>query len=738
VADAGGPREIDGAGQLGNERQHLAHRGRRVMAQRHIERLGGDVLLRPVGHRPFDAGGDRFDDRGMKEPGLGRNGQRVRQALGLFGSNVETENLDGDETVTGRLVGPEDGTKRPDADLVQHPEGAESGRRCECRRVVSTQLLELLEAGSLECYTNLRGRSRRPNGPVTHLDSFASPLREYEAVAHVEEGAQPRRAAGGQDSCTGIEFGQLPWARPLATEYARNFAQVAPLYAGDPSSPEAWRTAIARAQQHPRQREAIGDLLLAQQARRAAPPEARAAATLLKHPDTVAVVTGQQAGSFGGPLFTLLKAITAIQLAQRTAAEHKVAAVALFWVDAEDHDWEEVRTSTVLDGNLRPRDIEFPAFEGAGRLPIAGLKMDDRVSAAIDELQAALAPSDFTSWVVDSARAAWRPGTGMADAFATWLETLLGPHGLVVFESSDPAAKPFVADLFARELQFPGRTSALAAEAGQQLAARGHQPQVVPQPDSVALFRMDGGRTPVRRRGDELVIGDAAFAPAALAAEAVEHPERFSPNVLLRPVVQDALFPTICYVAGPSELAYLGQLKGVYEHFGVPMPLMYPRASATLVDSATRRFLAKYDLHIEDLRQQDEAALNRLLESQLPAQVEEALGEADAALRRTLARVIEVVPAVDPTLAGAAKTTLGKIEHDLRSLHGKVIQAAKKKDETLRRQFVRAQSQVFPTGHPQERTLSVVFFLNRYGPALVDRLLEELPLEMGSHWLITI
>jgi uncharacterized protein YllA (UPF0747 family) len=101
-------------------------------------------------------------------------------------------------------------------------------------------------------------------------------------------------------------------------------------------------------------------------------------------------------------------------------------------------------------------------------------------------------------------------------------------------------------------------------------------------------------------------------------------------------------------------------------------------------------------------------------------------------------RVIEVMPAVDPTLAGAAKTTLGKMEHDLQSLHGKVIQAAKKRDETLRRQFVRTQAQIFPNGHPQERTLGVIFFLNKYGPGLIDRLLDELPLEMGKHWIITV
>ena len=118
--------------------------------------------------------------------------------------------------------------------------------------------------------------------------------------------------------------------------------------------------------------------------------------------------------------------------------------------------------------------------------------------------------------------------------------------------------------------------------------------------------------------------------------------------------------------------------------------------------------------------------------------MDDALSQALEAIQHSMSRVVEAMPAVDATLAGAAKTTLGRMEHDLKSLHGKVIQAAKKRDETLRRQFVRTQAQIFPAGHPQERTLGVVFFLNRYGPALVDRLLAELPLEMGRHWILTI
>ena len=557
---------------------------------------------------------------------------------------------------------------------------------------------------------------------------FPKALREYEAVSHPDDEA----------SCRGIDLRRLGWARPLAGEYVHNFQNVASLYAGDPARPDAWTAAIARAQRQARQRDGVATVLRTQQERREAPPEARAAAARLQDPRTVAVVTGQQAGAFGGPLFTLLKAITAIQLARRTETTHGVGAVAVFWVDAEDHDWDEVRSTTVLDGSLQPRTVSIPKLDGAGRLPIASLTLDERIEATIDELRSALAPSDFTDWVIDGARAAWQPGVGMAGAFARWLESMLGDSGLIVFESADAAAKPFVADLFARELQFAGRTSALAASAGRELSARGHQPQVTAQADSVALFQLDGTRTPIRRQGETLVVGERTATPAALAAEAVDHPERFSPNVLLRPVVQDTLFPTVCYVAGPSELAYLGQLRGGYEHFGVPMPLMYPRATATLIDSATKRFLNRYDVQIEDLQPQDESALNKLLQAQLPEEVEQALSDAESAMRRTLELLIEVVPAVDPTLAGAARTTLTKVEHDLRGLQNKVIQAAKKRNETLRRQFTRAQAQIFPLGHPQERTLGGVFFLNRYGPALVERLLQELPLEMGQHWVISI
>lgn len=537
-----------------------------------------------------------------------------------------------------------------------------------------------------------------------------------------------------------VDIRAYPGFRKLAADYAYRFDNVRDFYAGNPADPAAWRETIARVHAHSRTRDrhAVADAIAAQQQQRGAPPEARASAARLREASTVAIVTGQQAGLFGGPLFTLLKALTSIRLAARVRQEHGVAAVPIFWIDAEDHDWAEVAGVDVLDAEYARKTIRLPDPEGAGVLPVARLHLDESVSAAIDELAAALPPTEFTGSLLTRLRSAYRPGVGVSEAFGRWLEFTLGELGLVVYCSSDRATKPLVRQVFRREAQFPGTTGELAAAAGGQMVARGYRAQVEPHEGSLALFSLDAGRIPISVSDGRYAAGSRTFDLAGLLAEIDARPETFSPNVLLRPIVQDTLFPTVAYVAGPNELAYLGQLRAVYEHFGVPMPLMYPRGSATLLDSAGARFLKRYDVAIQALQAQDESALNHLLQAQLPAEVESAYHEAANAIEERLGRLIAAVPAIDPTLEGAARSLQGKVRHELQGLHHKIIHAAKRRDETLRRQFTRTRAQAFPGGHAQERTVGFVYYLNRYGHALLDRLLAELPLELGSHWVITI
>jgi bacillithiol biosynthesis cysteine-adding enzyme BshC len=535
-----------------------------------------------------------------------------------------------------------------------------------------------------------------------------------------------------------VDVRRLPWMRRLAVDYAFDYPRLAPFFAGDPSQPSAWSDAIRAARSFDRPRAEFAAVLVAQQGRRDAPPQAVEAARQLARPDTVAIVTGQQAGLFGGPLFTLLKAVTTIRLAERVAREHRTRVVPVFWIDAEDHDWEEVRSCAVLDADLDLITIEARPPEGAGERMVGALAWRDDIVDTVDALRVALPGTEFTDWVHELVRTSYQPGHGAADSFGRLLESLLGTTGLVVFDASDRAAKPFVAGLFVRELEQAGATALAAARAGAELVSRGYHMQVTPHADSAALFAIDRGRRAVRRSGEAFVLGDERIPAAELIARARRQPETFSPNVLLRPLVQDTLFPTICYVPGPNELAYLAQLKGVYEAFGVPMPLMQPRATATLLDSQGARFLGRYPVPLEQLRAQNEHALNELLKTLLPPAVERVIAQAEAAIAERMEAVIAAMPSVDPTLEGKARSVLGRMQHELGTLHNKVLQAAKRRDETLRRQFMHVRAQAFPGGHPQERVVGGISFLNRYGPALVGRLLEDLPLDAGTHWVVTI
>lgn len=548
----------------------------------------------------------------------------------------------------------------------------------------------------------------------------------------------PQSALTGTSARLPIDIRGFPWIRRLAADYAWSYDTLGDFFAGNPADPDAWRAAISRAQRHERERDTVADLIRAQQDRRHAPPASIAAAEQLRAAETVAVLTGQQAGLFGGPLFTLLKAVTALQLAAQVRASHDVPAVAIFWIDSEDHDWDEIKSCGVFDAELAPRRLTIGDPPGARHVPIGRLTFDESVATVLAELESCLPATEHSHEVLGGLRDAYRPGRAVSESFGRWLETILGSHGLIVYDAADPAGKPLVTELFSREIAQPGRAVRLAAAAGAALEARGYHAQVAPQEDHLAIFHLDGGRQPIQHDRGTYRTGDRTLTQDALLEMLRRQPADFSPNVLLRPLVQDTLFPTVCYVAGPNELAYLAQLRGVYEAFEVPMPLMEQRASVTLLDSNAMRFVTRHNIPLESLQPRDEALLNALLETQLPPGVDTAFQDAEHAVRQRMEALARNAAAIDATLEGAARSTLGRMQDDLKKFHAKIIQAAKRKDETLRRQFRHAQEQAFPSGHPQEREIGFVYFLDKYGPALIDRLIDELPLTQGTHWVLSI
>lgn len=549
----------------------------------------------------------------------------------------------------------------------------------------------------------------------------------------------PDAALGERVIRDAIDIRRFPWIRSLVVDQIEHYTSVSTLFAGNPTDPSAWRDTLDRVARAATTRDLIGDILDRQLASRGAPAAARDAATRLRHPSSVAILTGQQAGVFGGPLYTLLKAVTSIQLARHVTATYGTPAVPVFWVDAEDHDWEEVRSATVLDRDFDVKSLSLAPLDGAGAQPVGALRLNAAVSETIDALGATLQPTAFTGAVVEALHRRYTSGATLADACAGWMEDLLGAEGLVVFNASDPAAKPAVADIFARELKGGTPTSRLVREAGAAMSALGHPPQLDPPEDAVNLLYLDAsGRRPFKRQGDGYLIGDVVRTAADLAAEAAKHPDRFSPNVVLRPLVQDRLFPTACYIAGPAELAYQAQLGGVYRAFGVEQPLIMSRGSATLIDSACGKFLDRHDVAFEALQAQGDAVLNRLLEQQLPPSIDRLLQESAAHFTAQAAALREVVTTIDPTLAGVVDTTETRIAETLKTLQSKIVQASKRKDETLRRQFARTRALAFPGGKPQERALNIAYFTNRYGLDLGTRLIDVLPLDTSRHYLVNL
>ena len=658
--------------------------------------------------------------------------QRVGETHDLFWRKIEPERLDGNEPVTRCVECTKHRAENAAAGLVKHAIRAERSRRAE-----TAGLVEVQRGASVSSRGNAQGPehrstsihaipidAKRPRGGCSRFLGMAQ--RPEATLAH----GLVRRA---------IEYRRCPWVRPLVADYTDRFSSLASLFAGNPADAAAWSAAIARVQHAPRDRDLVARVVADQLAAREAPAEARQAAARLADPASVAVITGQQAGAFGGPLYTVLKAVTAIQLARRAEAEHHVPVVPVFWVDAEDHDWDEIRSASTLDDEFTLTETSLPEPSGAGSHPVGPLVFDDRVRDVVAGFVASLPATEFTAELGAALGRHYRPGATVGAAFAGWIDELLGRHGLVVFDAADARVKPAVADLFVTELEAPGRTSDLVRRAGAAMAALGHAPQVEPADDTVNLFYLDeSGRRPIKTRDGAYAVGTTMREPKELAAEAAAHPERFSPNVVLRPIVQDRLFPTICYVAGPSELAYQAQLGDAYRAFGVEPPLLYARASATILDSPSVRFLEKHDVPFESLQAQDESVLNHLLEKQLPASIEQIIRTIERQIAEQTAALGEAVRAVDPTLAGAVNTTSDRLTETLRHLQGKIVQASKKKDETLRRQFKRTRDLAFPGGHPQERSLNVTFFANRYGRAFVDRLVQELPVAAACHYLITL
>jgi len=540
-----------------------------------------------------------------------------------------------------------------------------------------------------------------------------------------------------------IPFSQLPGTGRLFVDYVENFEKLADFYAVDYRSRAALLAQAELVAQRDYPRAETAKILLRQNQQWGGGEATMRHIEALAQKNSLAIVTGQQVGLFGGPLFTLYKALTCLKLAESLSARLGKKVTPIFWLAADDDDIAEVNHVTVMnrDNELMPLSCEFDTNE---RRPVTQVHLTANIENSHQLLADAIIETEFKKDILEALRKSYETNASLPEAFARWLTNLLEPLGLVVMNPADPEFKKLSAPLFAQEIAANSPSTTAALQAMEKLTAAAYTPQVPLRPGRLNLFYVQAQRHALELHGDHLTSTDDVlkFSRAELLEQVQQTPENFSPNVILRPVLQDFLFPTIAYVAGPAEVAYFAQLRGVYEAFNVPMPAIFPRQSMTLLEKKISHVLEKYRLQISDFWTAQGNAAEELIGHILKREAADGLfapvAEARDELSRRLAELKNRAVAVDATLGGFIEKEQGKIFHQLETIEKKLLQAAKKQNDTLAQQITKAAHALYPHRHLQERELSFVSYLCKYGRSLIQRLYEQIDLTGFQHQMVEL
>ncbi len=539
------------------------------------------------------------------------------------------------------------------------------------------------------------------------------------------------------DSTRKLDYRELASYKPLFLDYVYRFDRLAPYFPGNPGDPDAWRRVAKKVSDYPRQTKRVAEVLHEQNREMGADPKVSQALEALAN-GALAVVTGQQVGLFGGPLYSLYKALTAVELAKKVGLIIDRPVVALFWMDADDHDFEEVSSVNFIDPSQELITLSYQPAEIQEGASVGALPLESSIEELVARAGDCLAASEFKQEILDALGESYAPGRTLAEAFGSWLLRMTRGTGLAVVDPTVRPLKSLAASLFQRETSEKSESTRLVEETTGKLVSEGYHAQAGTADHRLNLLYSDPVRSHIMVEDSGFRLSDQGSAVSLEELEKLvdEAPERFSANVLLRPLVQDHLLPTISYVSGPNELAYLAQLGAVYDHFGVPMPLIVPRTSITVVEKAAAKFLSRHGLKLPDLRVNDESVLNDILKDLAPPQLDEDLSRARTCIQEITQTLEKDLAAVDPTLASAAKSTRGKLLHHLGELEAKSRRAIKKKNDTLRRQFFSARTALFPNFDMQERQLSPVQYLAKYGWHFTDMVRESIDVEEPGHVLL--
>ena len=438
------------------------------------------------------------------------------------------------------------------------------------------------------------------------------------------------------------------------------------------------------------------------------------------------VVTGQQVGLFGGPLFTPFKAATAVARArQATRAGHPHAAI--FWLATEDHDFEEINHVTFPARHMLAKLTYATAPHSP--VPVGKVVLDDSITPLVDRAWELLGFSE----AMEALATAWQPGRTFAQAFASFYSRIFAAQGLLVLDAASRDFHRLGAPVLRAAIERADELHAALLDRNRALEAAGYHAQVAVTPQSSLLFLIDaetGVRQALRRTAPTAEepdglwhAGRRTLTTADLTGILDAEPERISPSALLRPVFQDFLLSTTSLIGGPAEIAYFAQSAVLYERILGRQTPPAPRLSATLIEPAIGELLRRHELTLGRVLDEDAASLGKLLAARaLPIEGKRKLAAAGNALDTELAFLLDWTSSLDQGLARSAEISARKMRYQMNRLRNLAANFQIKREESLARHAESIAQSLYPGGVMQERVHGAAYYFARYGLDLAESL----------------
>ena len=539
-----------------------------------------------------------------------------------------------------------------------------------------------------------------------------------------------------------LPFSQIPHATRLFTDFLAYSPGVRPFYPKSPNFSEWTKAEASSLRYDPSRRQQVSAVLERQNKSWEASQQTLSNIDRLRQ-GAAAVVTGQQVALFGGPMFAIYKALTAVKLAEEATAAG-IDAVPVFWLATSDHDLAEVNHVSLpgSDGVLRTITTSSHSIPGA---PVSEVQLGEEILPAVEEAASLLRDSE----VLQLLRETYRPGQALGTAFARFYARLFGKWGVILLDASDGNLHRVASPIYQMAIERAEDLASALLERGQALEKAGYYQQVKVTPSSVLLFTLhDGVRTAIHRRmngssqAEKFTSGSESQPEKLSSAELLDRvaraPENFSPNVLLRPVVQDYLLPTLAYTGGAAEAAYFAQVGAVYEMLLGRVTPIVPRFSATLIEPKVQRWLDQYGITILDVLQSREALRQKLASSTLPAGLQAAFERANKSVEESFSGLRSALAKLDPTLVEASETGASKIRYQLDRLRERAMAAELRRSEVVNRHAEALSAALYPNGELQERGVAGSYFVAHHGTELLQSIHSMMHTDCHDHQVLQL